>query len=372
MPTSPGSIRVSIPGGSEQAYDVHVGRGVLARLPELLRAQCPAHRYAIVTDHKVAGLLGAALIQLLAGAGLDVKLFEFPSGEWNKTREQWAALTDQLLAAGLGRDSAVLALGGGVTGDLAGFVAATYLRGVPYVQLPTTLLAMIDSSVGGKTGVDVPGGKNLVGAFHQPRLVLADIDWLASLPRVHVAAGMAEAIKHGVIRDAAYFASLSDAAGCLGKDLDLLERVVRRSIAIKAEVVAADERELGRRAILNFGHTVGHAVEALSGFDLLHGEAVAIGMHVEARIAESSGIAAVGLAGQISAQLERYALPLTVPASLSTERVLDVMQSDKKSRGGRVRLALPHALGTMAQSGDGAWTVEMDAAIIRQALDSVR
>ena len=349
-----------------------VGRGVIARLPGLLRERCPAHRYAVIADHKVAAAHGATLLQGLAGAGLDARLFEFPSGEWNKTRQQWAALTDQLLAAGLGRDGAILAFGGGVAGDLAGFVAATYLRGVPYVQLPTTLLAMIDSSVGGKTGVDVTAGKNLVGAFHQPRFVLADIDWLATLPRVHVAAGMAEAIKHGVIRDSEYFAGLADAAACLGKDLDRLDAVVARSVAIKAEVVSADEQEHGVRAILNFGHTVGHAVETLSGFDLLHGEAVAIGMICEAHIAESSGIAARGLAGAIAAQLERYALPSSLPDSLSTARLVEAMQNDKKSRAGRVRFALPRAPGIMAQSGDGAWTVEIDDGVIRQALDTCR
>ena len=349
-----------------------MGRGVTGRLPALLRERCPAHRYAVIADHKVAGLHGGSLLQVLAGAGLEAQLFEFPAGEWNKTRDQWSALTDRMLAAGLGRDSAVIAFGGGVAGDLAGFVAATFLRGVPCVQVPTTLLAMIDSSVGGKTGVDVPAGKNLVGAFHQPRLVLADVETLATLPRAHVASGMAEAIKHGVIRDAGYFESLADAAACLGKDLDRLEDVVLRSIAIKAAVVTEDEREAGLRAILNFGHTVGHAVESLSGFDLLHGEAVAIGMHVEARIAESSGIAAAGLADVIARQLERYALPLTVPQSLPTERLLEAMQLDKKTRAARVRFALPREMGHMAQSGDGAWTVEVDSGVIRQALDTVR
>jgi 3-dehydroquinate synthase len=183
---------------------------------------------------------------------------------------------------------------------------------------------------------------------------------------------MAEAIKHGVIRDAAYFASLADAAACLDKDLGRLEDVVRRSIAIKAEVVSADEQEHGVRAILNFGHTVGHAVEALSGFDLLHGEAVAVGMRVEAHIAELSGIAAPGLADQLAGQLERYALPLALPDSLSTDRLCNAMQSDKKARLGQVRFALPRAPGIMAQSGDGAWTVEVDSGVIRQALDTCR
>ena len=188
-------IPVTIREQRDASYEVLVGRGALAELPRVLREACPAARYAVIADHRAAELHGAALTALLERAGLPATMFQFPSGEWNKSREQWAELTDQLLAAHIGRDGAVISFGGGVAGDLAGFVSATYLRGIPYVQVPTTLLAMIDSSIGGKSGVDVPAGKNLVGAFHQPRAVLADIDLLASLPRPHIAAGLAEAIK---------------------------------------------------------------------------------------------------------------------------------------------------------------------------------
>jgi 3-dehydroquinate synthase len=209
----------------------------------------------------------------------------FPAGEWNKTRETWSALTDQLLAAGIGRDGAVVAVGGGVVGDVAGFVAATVLRGIPYVQVPTTLLAMIDSSIGGKTGVDTVHGKNLVGAFHQPRAVIADVNTLTTLPPVHRSAGMAEALKHGFIADAIYLESLvRDRDRILDAEPGALLETVRRSVEIKAAVVADDERELGRRAILNFGHTVGHAIETVCGYEILHGEAVAMGMIVEAEL----------------------------------------------------------------------------------------
>lgn len=351
-------------------YPIVTGRGVAGQLPALLRAHCPAHQYAVIADHKVAELHGAGLMASLTGAGLTARLFTFPSGEWNKTREQWGALSDQLLGAGFGRDSAVIAFGGGVAGDLAGFVAATYLRGIPWVQLPTTLLAMIDSSIGGKTGVDVPAGKNLVGAFHQPSVVVTDIGYLGTLPRIQMASGVAEAIKHGVVRDASYFASLEDAEPILARDPEPLEALVRRSIEIKSSVVAEDEQEGGVRATLNFGHTVGHAVESLSGFDLLHGEAVAIGMAVEARIAEACGVASAGLQRTIVAMLDRYALPSTIPESLSIERLLEVMQADKKTRAGRVRFALPKAIGAMAQSGDGAWTVEVAEQVLRECLEA--
>jgi len=345
---------------------------MVAQLPALLRQRCPAHRYAVIADHHVAELHGARLMNVLKDGGLEAQLLPFPSGEWNKTRDQWSLLSDAMLAAGMGRDAAVIAFGGGVAGDLAGFVAATYLRGIPFVQIPTTLLAMIDASVGGKTGLDVPAGKNLVGAFHQPRLVLADVDLLATLPRAHIAAGMAEAIKHGIIRDRGYLATLDDAAPCLARDLDRLDAVVMGSVAIKASVVSADEREAGVRAILNYGHTVGHAVEALSGFDLLHGEAVAIGMVVEARLAELSGVASPGLLSRVSDLLARYALPVALPESLGSDALLELMQRDKKVRAAQLRLALPCEPGLMAQSGDGAWTVEVSPQLMRQALDSSR
>lgn len=367
------AVRVPLHGARDDSYDVHVGRGLLARLPELLGRHCPAHRYAVIADHRVAELHGAALAAVLAGAGLDAEVHPFPTGEWNKSRESWARLTDGLLKARFGRDAAIIAFGGGVAGDLAGFVAATYLRGVPWVLLPTSLLAMVDSSIGGKTGVDVPAGKNLVGAFHQPRFVLADVDLLATLPRAHVAAGAAEAVKHGIIADAGYAARLrEDAPALLSRDLAALERAVLRSVAIKADVVARDERETGLRQVLNFGHTVAHAIEARSGYELLHGEAVAIGITVEARLAERLGVAGRGLAGEVEGLLAAFGLPLTVPAALSTDDVMDAMHGDKKARAGRLRCALPRAVGSMAQGGDGEWTVEVDINTMRAMIDGSR
>ena len=365
-------IGVPVHEARDASYQVFVGRGALQELPRLLNERCPAACYAVISDDRVAELHGPAMREVLVKGGVAALPHSFPAGEWNKSRAEWARLTDALLKAKLGRDGAIVAFGGGVTGDLAGFVAATYLRGIPYVQVPTTLLAMIDSSIGGKTGVDVPGGKNLVGAFHQPRFVLADIDLLASLPKPQVASGMAEAIKHGAIRDGAYFDSLEDAAPVLARDLDRLEAVVRGSIEIKAAVVAADEKEAGQRQLLNFGHTVGHAVESLSGFELLHGEAVAIGMSAEARIAESAGLAAKGLHQTLARMLDRYALPTTLPAALTTDALLEAMSSDKKVREGRIRFALPRGIGKVARSDDGAWTVEVEERVIRQVLDSAR
>src|SRR6266699_1892445 len=300
-------LRVAISEQRDASYDIVIGRGLLADLPAFVKAACPAGRYVVITDSHVAKLYGKQVMARFHAAKLPVESLEFPAGERNQTRETWALLSDRMLAAQIGRDSAVIALGGGVVGDVAGFVAATYLRGIPCVQVPTTLLAMIDSSIGGKTGVDVPAGKNLLGAFHQPRLVVADLDTLGTLAPVQIAAGMSEAIKHAVIGDADYFAFLErEHTAIAAKHPHALTWVVQRSVEIKAAVVAADEREAGRRALLNFGHTVGHAIEASAKFAVPHGEAVAIGMTYEARLAEALGIAERGTADRVRALIERY------------------------------------------------------------------
>jgi 3-dehydroquinate synthase len=235
--------------------------------------------------------------------------------------------------------------------------------------VPTTLLAMIDSSIGGKTGVDVAQGKNLLGAFHQPTLVVADLDVLATLPGPQLVAGMAEAIKHGVIADAGYCDLLEREQPAIGaRDFAVLERVVVRSVEIKAEVVSGDEREAGRRAVLNFGHTVGHAIEATSGYALLHGEAVAIGMALEARIAERSGTAEAGTAARVAALLERFGLPREAPLGATVDDLLTTMGHDKKVRSGEIRLALPRRVGAMHGDAQRGWTVAVSEDLLREVL----
>ena len=336
------SVRVPIVEHRDASYDILIGRGLLRELPALAARLCPAARYAIVTDSHVAKLLGERTRAAFQGAA---ELFSFPAGEWNKTRETWSGLSDRMMAAGLGRDAAVIALGGGVVGDVAGFVAATYLRGVPYLQAPTSLLAMIDSSIGGKTGVDVPAGKNQVGAFHQPRGVVADLECLETLTPIQLASGMAEAIKHGVIADPAYFELLAgEHQAVLKKDLEVLEQVVARSVQIKSAVVSEDEREAGRRSVLNFGHTIGHAIEATSGYEVLHGEAVGLGMIYEARLAEGLGAASAGLETRIATLLERYGLPLERPEK-PVDDLVSAMRHDKKNRDGAIHFSLPRGVG---------------------------
>jgi 3-dehydroquinate synthase len=360
------SIRVPLQKERDRSYDILIDRALLARLPALVAERCPAARYALISDSHVAKLHGEPLAAALRGAGLPAELFTFPAGEWNKTRETWTALCDRLLAAQVGRDGAVIAVGGGVTGDVAGFVAATYHRGIPWVQVPTTLLAMIDSSIGGKTGVDTAQGKNLLGAFHQPRLVLADLDTLATLPAPQLAAGMAEAIKHAAIADADYFAALAQADVPLTLDPAALERVVARSVEIKAQIVSADEREQGRRAVLNFGHTVGHALETTSDYTLLHGEAVAIGMVAEARVAEALQVAEAGTAGRIAAALRHHRLPTAIPEGYTVDALIAAMRHDKKARDGALRFALPLRVGEMRSDQGGDWTVAVPDALVRQ------
>jgi 3-dehydroquinate synthase len=342
--------------GGGGGYEILIGPGLVGSVASILSRCAPAHRYAIITDHHVAELYTTRLARALHSAGHGVETFVFPAGEAQKTRQTWAEITDAMLETGLGRDSAVVAFGGGVTGDLGGFVAATYMRGLPFVQVPTSLLAMIDASVGGKVGVDTPAGKNLVGAFHQPCAVVVDPELLRTLPPEHLRAGLAEAVKHGAIADREYLEWIEESADeLMGGDPEALSRLIVRSVEIKAELVMRDEREAGPRKLLNFGHTVGHAVEALSGYRMLHGEAVSIGMVAEARIAERLAVAGKGTVERLRRVLGRLGLPTALPVTWNAADVVARTQADKKARNGRVEYALICAPGVPAQGIDGRW-----------------
>ena len=350
-------------------YPIEVKAGSLKELGDFVRRVAPVHRYVVITDSNVGPLYGSVASESL---GVDVNdCLVIPAGENSKSRGSWGWITDQLVERGFGRDSAIIALGGGVIGDLAGFVAATYMRGIPIVQAPTTLLAMIDASIGGKTGVDTQAGKNLVGAFHPPAGVLVDPQLLDTLPLRELRTGFAEALKHGAIANRGYFDSVVSAIPRVlygrGAAGDSLADVIVGSIEIKSGIVARDEHEGGVRKILNFGHTVGHAIEMLSGYSLAHGEAVAIGMTLESRIAERVGIAAGGLEKEIRTALTAAGLPVKVPEGMDADRILEVMQSDKKARAGEVRYALPRAIGEMA-GADSGWTVSVAESIVREVL----
>ncbi len=348
--------------GEQGGYPVRIARGALQDLPDLLREHAPAHRYAIIADETVADLHGRRLGRAVGGAGLHVDLFTFPAGEENKVRREWARLTDALLEEEFGRDAAVVAVGGGVTGDLAGFVAATFMRGIPVVQVPTSLVAMIDASVGGKTGVDAPAGKNLVGAFHPPRLVVADPEVVRTLPRSERSQGLAEAVKHGAILDARYLQELETRApDLLDAEPESLLDAVRRSVELKSEVVSEDEREAGLRKILNFGHTLAHAFEGASAYRIPHGSAVALGMVLEARLGERLGVTESGTAAALAGILRRFELPTEVPGDLDLEHVLRLTRMDKKGRSGTPRYVLLRGPGEVARGEGWSHTVPLDA-----------
>jgi 3-dehydroquinate synthase len=365
-------IAVSLAQAPAAGYEILVGSGLFSALPSILSRFCPSPRYAVITDDHVAELYALKLSRSMHAAGFRTDVFAFSHGEASKTRDTWCVVTDAMLEAGLGRDCAVIGFGGGVPGDLGGFVAATYMRGVPLVQVPTSLLAMIDSSVGGKTGVDTPAGKNLVGAFHQPRTVVVDPDLLRTLPDEHLRAGLAEAVKHGAIADAEYLDWIeSSAAELLAGDTEALTRLIVRSVEIKAEIVSADEREGGRRKVLNFGHTVGHAVEALSGYALLHGEAVALGMVEEARIGERMGVTAPGTSQRLRRVLTRLGLPTAVPIELDAGEVIELTRVDKKARDGRVEYALVENVGTGSAGPHGLWGHAVSDEVVADVLSGV-
>ncbi len=343
----------------ERRYPIRIGAGLLddAAWPGALRG-----RHAlVVTDEHVAPLYLARVRETLGALAHDAIVL--PAGESAKTLGHVARVLDALAALGASRDAAVIALGGGVVGDLAGFAAATWMRGIDLVQLPTTLLAMVDSSVGGKTGVNLAAGKNLVGAFHQPRAVFIDTATLATLPAREYAAGLAEVVKYGAIGDASFFAWLEANADALNAhDEDALAEAIAFSCRYKAGVVARDEREQGERALLNFGHTFGHALEAERGYgDLLHGEAVAIGMVLAATLSARLGRAPVADAERLARLLSRFGLPVEPPRA-DADALLARMRLDKKNVSGRLRLVLWRGIGAAEIVAD------VDEAALREML----
>ncbi|RME81671.1 MAG: 3-dehydroquinate synthase [Zetaproteobacteria bacterium] len=331
-----------------RSYPIVIAPGILAEIGEAMRARFPdAKRTLVVTNEVVAPLYLDAVLDSLARAGWQAESVVLPDGEQEKTVARWQEVIDALMAMRLSRNEPLVALGGGVIGDLAGFAAACYRRGIPFVQAPTTLLAQVDSSVGGKTAVNHPLGKNMIGAFHQPALVWIDPETLHTLARRHFRAGMAEVVKYGAILDAAFFGWLeAERERLLALEMDALVEAIARSCAIKAEVVAADEREeTGTRALLNLGHTFGHAIERLTGYGpWLHGEAVAAGMHMAAALSERIGAAEKGVAARIAALLEALQLP-TRPPAFSLAQWLEAMGHDKKAQSGRLRFVLLRGIG---------------------------
>jgi 3-dehydroquinate synthase len=336
----------------ERSYPIHIGAGLLAR-PELIAERLPNGKAAIITNSTVAPLYLASLTRALTGRGVEVTPITLPDGEQHKNWETLNHIFDVLLERRCERGTTLIALGGGVIGDLAGFAAAAYLRGVPYIQVPTTLLAQVDSAVGGKTAINHPLGKNMIGAFYQPRAVVADTDTLTTLPPRELAAGLAEVIKYGLIRDPALFEWLeSNMARLVKREAEPLAHAIERSCTIKAEIVALDEREEGLRELLNLGHTFGHAIEAGTGYGTwLHGEAVGAGMALAARLSRKIGLIGEGDVRRVEAILRAAGLPVAAPA-LGFQRYLELMGHDKKVQGGRIRFVLLKRIGEAFVSAD--------------------
>ncbi|MDR3629412.1 MAG: 3-dehydroquinate synthase [Desulfocapsaceae bacterium] len=332
-------------GLEERSYPIFIEEGCLQRVGPDLAERKIANRYCVVADNYVAELYGDRLMGSLADAGLPAELITFPRGEANKTLQTVGALASRMAGKGFGRKDGLLALGGGVTGDITGFLAASYMRGIPFIQIPTTLLAQVDSSVGGKTGVDIPEGKNLIGAFYQPKAVYIDMQVLSSLPREELLNGLAEVIKYAVIRSEEFFDFLQrHHEKILNLDVAVMEEMIHTCCSIKAEIVAADEREADFRRVLNFGHTIGHAVEAASAFAIPHGYAVAIGMVAVSRIAMAKGLLAEEEFSLIRSIIQKFGLPTEIPGDLSRDAIKSYLLTDKKTVSGRVYFVLPTSM----------------------------
>jgi len=351
-------------GLGERSYPIHIGSGLLGRA-ELLQPALPNKRAAIVTNTTVAPLYLEKLRQTLQSIGVSSMPIILPDGEQYKNFETLNSIYDALLASRCERTTPLIALGGGVIGDMTGYAAATYLRGVPFIQIPTTLLAQVDSSVGGKTGINHPLGKNMIGAFYQPQLVLADTATLDTLPDNELAAGLAEVIKYGLIRDLAFLEWLEQNMDkLLARDTEALQYAIARSCRNKAEIVAADERESGERALLNLGHTFGHAIESGMGYgNWLHGEGVATGTVMAADLSQRLGWIGAQDVARIRGLFERAGLP-TVAPDLGVEKYLELMGLDKKVEGGKMRFVLLREIGRAVVYG------EVPAELLQQTLEA--
>ena len=339
-----GRFRIHVPGSKgrpgQEAYDVLVQSGGLQQTGDLITRRGLRGPILVISDDQVGPLYAEQVVSSITNAGYTCRTLFFGAGEKNKRMETMSELWDACLSAGLERASTILGLGGGVVTDMAGFAAATYLRGIRWVSLPTSLLGMVDASLGGKTGIDLERGKNLVGSFHSPALVLADPNVLSTLPISEIRSGLAETIKHGVIADPILYAD------CEHLDLEHIpESLIRRAISVKARVVEMDPFEQNRRAALNLGHTIGHAVEQASDFSLRHGDAVAIGMVVETLLAERLGLAEKGLSEKLILTLSLKGLPTHIPPELDPKKILNALLLDKKKTSGKVKFALPVKIG---------------------------
>ncbi|MFA5322401.1 MAG: 3-dehydroquinate synthase [Smithella sp.] len=340
------TVKVNLDKKSLSSYEIRIGKDILDRMALLIAKNHKAGRYAVITDDCVGGLYGKKIMAALKDIGLAAPLIEFPAGEASKNINTVLDITGKLMGAGADRETCLIALGGGVVGDMVGFVASIFMRGVPYIQIPTTLVSQVDSSIGGKTGIDLPYGKNLLGTFYQPQAVFANLGFLETLPEKEFNNGLAEIIKYGLIDDEKMFRLLEDSMDAVkAKDQKILLNLVESCCQIKRSIVEIDEKEQGLRRILNFGHTLGHALETLSKFNMTHGEGVALGMIAAARISEKMGYLKNSEAGRIEALIRQAGLPVTIPKSLDGEKIIAQFRMDKKKKDGIIHFVLLKKIG---------------------------
>jgi 3-dehydroquinate synthase len=339
-------IKVHLDKKTSASYEIYIGTTIMDRMGLICAKQKWGGRYIGITDARVLSLHGERVKETLKEKGLRIDMIDFPAGEGSKDIKTCLRICDQLMAIGADRQSALIALGGGVVGDITGFVASVYMRGIPYIQVPTTLLAQVDSSIGGKTGIDLPFGKNLLGTFYQPKAVFIDLAFLRTLEPQELRNGLAEVVKYGIIDDPGLFSILeAKAAAITSQNKDLLREIVTRSCRIKKGVVEIDEHEKGMRRILNFGHTIGHAIETESGYTIPHGDAISMGMVAASILSERMHYLAAEERERIIALIRAIGLPDRIPANLSPEGIFARMKGDKKKAGDALNFVLLKKIG---------------------------
>lgn len=360
-------IKVNLNKNISFSYEIYIGRDILNQIGMIIGKTEPHSRCVTITDSNVSALHGKRFLNALSEMEIQCDMIEFPAGETSKNINVTLDIIRKLLNLGVDRKSVLIALGGGVVGDIVGFVASTYMRGIPYIQVPTTLLAQVDSSIGGKTGLDLPEGKNLLGSFFQPKGVFIDLSFLQTLPRREFSNGMAEIVKYGIIEDTELFNLLeSEVKAVRDCDMTLMEMIIGRSCRIKKSIVEIDEKEAGIRRILNFGHTIGHAIEAESDYLLSHGEAVSIGMAAAADISEKLRYLPSGDRERIENLIEALGLPCRIPGYLSTEKIMSRLKTDKKKHGDFINFVLLKKIGEPFVSS------EVPDEIIREAINTLK
>ncbi|MDO9516381.1 MAG: 3-dehydroquinate synthase [Syntrophales bacterium] len=360
-------IKVNLDKQSSLSHEICIGHTILDRIGLVIAKGNLANRYTVITDSNVSALYGEEILGVLREVNLKADLIEFPAGEVSKNMDTVLTITRELINRGVDRSSALIALGGGVTGDITGFVSSIYMRSIPYIQVPTTLLAQVDSGIGGKTGIDLPEGKNLLGTFSQPRAIFIDLRFLETLPDDEFINGLSEVVKYGIIDDVELFTLLEGKSDAIrDRDPDILQTIVERSCKIKKGIVEIDEKDIGVRRFLNFGHTIGHAIEAASGYTVTHGNAVSMGMIATARISEKMKYLPSDDRVRIQQLVRAAGLADHVPTSISTEEIISKTRTDKKKEGDSIHFVLLKKIGTPFTNGS------VEEALIRETIEELK